>query len=379
MKKFLYLLPLIGFFSCSSNQDVPFTVEGTIKNGNIKTVFLEESKTNREKPVVVDSAIIAKDGSFKLNAREKEENLFTLRGDNQEFPFAVLVNDAKKITVHADLSAHGEIYEVKGSDASQKILDFDKKLTGQASYMYQVANELDSLGTSSSSDTMSRKVKDSTRAALYNQLQATVDEMKNYTTNLIDNSNSPTLVIYAYDLYQRMMQQFQMKGFNQTETVAIVNKLSSRFPDNSAVKDWKKSTGTGKAPDFTLPDTSGRSVSLSSFRGKYVLIDFWASWCGPCRQENPNVVAVYNQFRDKNFTILGVSLDQNKDAWLKAIHDDGLIWNHVSDLKFWNSEAASLYNVNGIPYNFLVDPNGNIVAENIRGEELAATLSKFLK
>src|SRR5437764_6100143 len=121
MKKILYLLALVCVFSCSSNQDVPFTVEGTIKNGNVKTVFLEESKTNREKPVVVDSAIVGKDGSFKLNAREKEENLFTLRGDDQEYPFAVLVNDTKKITVHADLSGRGETYVVTGSDASQKI------------------------------------------------------------------------------------------------------------------------------------------------------------------------------------------------------------------------------------------------------------------
>jgi thiol-disulfide isomerase/thioredoxin len=110
-----------------------------------------------------------------------------------------------------------------------------------------------------------------------------------------------------------------------------------------------------------------------------VLVDFWASWCQPCRIDNPNVVKAYNEFKDKNFTILGVSLDQNKDAWLKAIQKDGLTWTHVSDLKFWDNAAAVLYGVQSIPYNVLVDPNGNIVAENLHGEEISNTLRKVLK
>ena len=135
------------------------------------------------------------------------------------------------------------------------------------------------------------------------------------------------------------------------------------------------------APDFTQNDPNGKPVKLSDFRGKYVLIDFWASWCSPCRIENPNVVKAYAQFKNKNFEILGVSLDNPnaKAAWLKAIENDKLTWAQVSDLQGWNNKAAVLYGVKGIPQNFLIDPKGVIIAKNLRGDELIQTLSNILK
>jgi peroxiredoxin len=131
------------------------------------------------------------------------------------------------------------------------------------------------------------------------------------------------------------------------------------------------------APDISLPDASGKTMPLSSFRGKYVLLDFWASWCGPCRQENPNVVNMHSLYKDKGFTVYSVSLDNNKSNWETAIAKDNLQWNHVSDLKMWNSVVVTLYQIDGIPLTFLLDPDGKIIAKNLRGPELEKKLSEI--
>ncbi|MCU0405053.1 MAG: AhpC/TSA family protein [Chitinophagaceae bacterium] len=141
----------------------------------------------------------------------------------------------------------------------------------------------------------------------------------------------------------------------------------------------ERTLGYGQvAPDFAQEDPDGKPVSLKDFRGKYVLVDFWASWCGPCRQENPNVVQAYKKYKNKNFTVLGVSLDRDKPRWLQAISDDQLTWPHVSDLKFWQNEVAKLYKVSSIPQNYLLDPEGRIIGKNLRGAALEEFLEKTL-
>ena len=381
MKKCFYAGFLLMLVSCSTKKGTPFIVEGTIKNADVPMVYLEENGNNRARPVVVDSAEIEKDGHFRLDPVVQEEGLFSLRAGSMEYPFAVLVNDSKKIGVNADLANRQDPYSVSGSSGSVDIINLRKKMveTGMAlsQLRMQYINQ-DSLFRSSK-DPVSRKYNDSVRTAIVLDYQGKGQAFRDYSLSFFDKTSHPSALLYTYDIVQQFLSDFELPALNKIETATIVNKAADRFPANTAIADWKKKAGSSQAPDFSLPDTSGQSVSLSSFKGKYVLVDFWASWCGPCRDENPNVVSAYNQFRDRNFTILGVSLDHNKPSWLKAIKDDSLTWTHVSDLKYWDSEAAALYNVRGIPYNFLLDPNGNIVAENIRGGELFKTLERTLK
>jgi peroxiredoxin len=166
--------------------------------------------------------------------------------------------------------------------------------------------------------------------------------------------------------------------------VSTAEKLKKEWPDYSHAKDFiamvdgMKVTAIGQmAPEISLPDPDGKIIPLSSMRGQYVLVDFWAKWCGPCRKENPNIVRAYNKYKDKGFTVFGVSLDRSKEDWLQGIREDGLTWTHVSDLKFWQSEAAKTYNVTAIPFSILLNPEGVIIAKNLRGAALDEKLEEI--
>jgi len=387
--KFSFLfIPLFAVFaSCNSSSDKGFTVNGKIKGATADLIFLEEASLGSMEPVIVDSARLQKDGSFSLSALSKEENLYVLRLTQQINPVATIINDSKKITIDADIANAQQPYTVKGSPASEALVNYLSKSNQQLSNIYTMSRQLDSLRQPTAMD--------STVLSLQMKRDAASTQFTNYVTNFISESKSPSLSIFALGSYQSYAsnQGLGLVPFSQQQMMEVINTAALKFPKHEGLASLKQTLQTPQqpqqtaaagllnapAPDFTLPDRSGKPVALSSFKGKYVLVDFWASWCGPCRKENPNVVQAYNQFKDKNFTILGVSLDKEKAPWEKAIADDGLSWTHVSDLKFWDSQVVPLYNIQGIPYNVLLDPNGVVIAENLRGEELSQKLAEILK
>jgi peroxiredoxin len=375
--------------SCGDKDNNSFTVKGKIKGASTDVIFLEEAALGSSQPLIVDSAKIGKDGSFELSTLAKEENLYVLRLTQQVDPVATVINDTKEVTIQTDLGkAEGGAYTVKGSPASQALIDYLMSSNNQLSSIYNMSVQLDSM-----------QGMDSTALAVQSKRAAAVNSFTQYVNTVIEKSKSPSLSLFVVGSYQSYASNpaLGLAPFTGEELTAIINKTTSRFPEHTGLASVKGSLAESAkaeqqqqaaapasllnkpAPAFTLPGITGAPIALSSYKGKYVLVDFWASWCAPCRKENPNVVQAYNRFKDKNFTILGVSLDKEQGPWKEAIKADGLTWAHASDLKFWESAVVPMYNIQGIPYNVLVDPNGIVIAENLRGPELDRKLSEVLR
>lgn len=382
MNRFLlFVLFSLLFMACSDDKEGSFAVTGVLKNPPYKIVYIEEVNIATGEKRVKDSADIGSEGKFTLKAEGTGENVYNLRLQNDPSPFATIINDASKITIEADFNKRTDFYTVSGSKASTAIHDYLAKTNELQRQKFNYLVQIDSIRSNKG---------DSLLAADLNVKQKNVTaELKTYTQQSVQQADKGSLALFILATYQGMANNpnYRLSAFTAEELLSLLNAMVNKFPGrgdiagirNNLETSIPKTVWVGKqAPEIALPDTEGRQIKLSSFRGKYVLVDFWASWCGPCRRENPNVVDAYNQFRNKNFTILGVSLDKAKEAWEKAIVDDNLNWTHVSDLKYWQSEIVPVYGVQSIPFNVLVDPNGNVIAENLRGSALEQKLKEVL-
>lgn len=375
MRKILFAALLFSAVSIHAQQKLNVTGTVTGFKENVEKVLVNYRGSEGWK---TDSATVT-DGKYTLSFDMSEPAMVMIRAKyaKTETPrppkrsdVASLFLEPGKISVtHVDSFSNAK---VKGSAAAQAYEKLNEKLKATNDAMSALNDEYRAL--------MAKK-DEAGIAKLEEKADAIQAQQKEiYKAELIANPKSP-LGLFLLD---------RVAGYdiNADEVEPLFDKLpetTKQWPSGKTMAEKIKTaklTGIGRvAPEFTQNDTLGQPVTLSSFRGKYLLIDFWASWCGPCRKENPNVVKAFQKYKDKGFTILGVSLDQPnaKEKWLKAIHDDNLTWTHVSDLQYWKNAVAVQYGVQAIPQNYLLDPSGKIVGKNLRGEALDKKLAELLK
>ncbi len=368
------------FAGCKSKEDEnKFSLNGDIKNLQSEQVYLEEIYFGDKEPEVLDTADV-KNGKFLLSAVAPQEGLFRVRFEKSSAVF-LLINDKKDLSVTADLNNLTVSTVNINSPANTSLKNFINETNRRSDELAGLQEQLKAADKKTDTAVVSND--------LGKQYEAKENSFRDYVFAYADTCGSPTVALFSLGYVA------DTPGDKIDKALAGLGK---RFPTNSAISSVMALIAKQKekakqpppppanipqpgdmAPEITMPDTDGKMFSLSSLRGKYVLVDFWASWCGPCRGENPTVVKAYNKYSNKNFTILGVSLDKKKEAWLEAIQKDGLVWKHISDLKQWDSEAQKLYQFEGIPYNVLVDPQGKILATSLRGEDLEGKLAEVLK
>lgn len=348
-----------------------FELKGTLSNSNGETIYLE--KLINPQPVTVDSTVVDEKGNFEFVNYTPNIGFYRIKLNQQNFAMLVLdSNDKVKVT--ANIKDLGNTYKVEGSPETALFVEYNE-ITKKKNI------QMDSLNQAFQAIVQTIKMDSLKMDSLSNIFETPFNSIMDAY-----NASMGEKILKNSDKYASMIAIQGMEPDKYSDVYKKLDEgLTKKFPTDKGVKIFHDvvnkmlATTIGQeAPDIVLPTPDDKELALSSFKGKIVLVDFWASWCGPCRKEMPNVVKAYAKFKDKGFEIYGVSLDQDKGRWVEAIAKDGITWPQVSDLKYWDSYAAKLYAVEGIPYTVLLDKEGKIIAKNLRGAELEKAIEKAI-